>query len=244
MFGMVRYIIRTIQNCAIMNLHFQHEYSDWALTVQNLAFSYQETGFRLFVPQLNIRRGERVGLIGASGSGRTTLAHLMAGILRPRSGTLVLLGRDLAVLGEAERRELRIRETGLVFQDLQLLNYLSARENVPGRPTNPICGGRVPAGSGDGRVCGKIDLHRRARSAYRTAQPGNSRHAHRRPRSSRAGRLVHRETRRRAPSSATGLPGPMSPIRRKSRPAIGAVDCSTPPQQHLETPDDSTTTLR
>jgi len=98
-------------------------------------------GFRLAVDRLELERGERVACIGPSGSGKTTLVHLLAGILQPDRGVVRALGQDVASLDDAARRRFRRTSIGLVFQELELVDYLSARDNVllprwiAGRPT-------------------------------------------------------------------------------------------------------------
>jgi ABC-type lipoprotein export system ATPase subunit len=101
-----------------------------AVRVRDLDFAWGEGDFRLTVPSLRVERGETVALIGPSGSGKTTLLHLIAGILAPRGGSVVTDGVDLSALGDAERRAFRVARVGLVFQEFELLEYLSVLENV------------------------------------------------------------------------------------------------------------------
>jgi putative ABC transport system ATP-binding protein len=77
-----------------------------------------------------VAAGERVACIGPSGSGKTTLVHLIAGILAPEAGDVRLAGTLLGELSNAQRRALRITRIGMVFQEFELLDYLSAEENV------------------------------------------------------------------------------------------------------------------
>ena len=79
---------------------------------------------------LEVRRGEVVALAGPSGSGKTTLLNLLGGLDVPDAGVVLLDGRDLAALGEAERTRLRRHHLGFVFQSFNLVPVLSARENV------------------------------------------------------------------------------------------------------------------
>jgi ABC-type lipoprotein export system ATPase subunit len=101
-----------------------------AIRVRDLDFAFEEGDFALHVPTLSVARGETVALIGPSGSGKTTLLHLMAGILAPRRGSVVTDGVELSALGDAERRAFRVARVGLVFQEFELLEYLSVLDNV------------------------------------------------------------------------------------------------------------------
>ncbi len=79
---------------------------------------------------LTVAAGEVVALVGPSGSGKSTLLHCATGLLRPESGSVRVLGRDLTSLSESERSRLRRREIGLVLQFGQLVPELSAAQNV------------------------------------------------------------------------------------------------------------------
>jgi putative ABC transport system ATP-binding protein len=98
--------------------------------ISQLEFRYGQGQFVLRPPDLEIERGAAVAFTGPSGSGKTTLLHLVAGILAPRSGRITVDGRELTAMGEAARREFRIRTIGLVFQEFELLEYLSVLDNV------------------------------------------------------------------------------------------------------------------
>ena len=74
--------------------------------------------------------GELVAVMGPSGSGKTTLLSLAGGLDRPTSGTVRVEGEDLAALGPAELAQLRRRRVGFVFQQLNLIDGLTALENV------------------------------------------------------------------------------------------------------------------
>jgi ABC-type lipoprotein export system ATPase subunit len=100
------------------------------IEIRDLQFSYAEGGFRLHVERLSVAKGQRVGWIGPSGSGKTTLLHLVAGIVSPASGRVDTCGKELTALRDAARRDFRIANIGLVFQDFALLDYLSVLDNI------------------------------------------------------------------------------------------------------------------
>jgi putative ABC transport system ATP-binding protein len=77
-----------------------------------------------------VKRGELVIVRGPSGSGKTTLLAIVGAMLSPTSGEVHLDGEPTSRLRETHRAEIRRRKVGFVFQDLQLLDGLSALENV------------------------------------------------------------------------------------------------------------------
>jgi len=79
---------------------------------------------------LAVRAGVFTAAVGRSGTGKTTLLHLLAGLERAAEGEVVLLGRAVSGLGRAELAELRRRDVALVTQEPGLVPYLTALENV------------------------------------------------------------------------------------------------------------------
>lgn len=100
------------------------------IEVADLRFAYPDGRFRLSVPRLRVADGERVAVVGPSGTGKSTLLNLVAGLLVPQAGRIAVGGTDVAALSEAERRRFRAGTIGFVFQDFRLLDHLPARENV------------------------------------------------------------------------------------------------------------------
>jgi ABC-type lipoprotein export system ATPase subunit len=82
------------------------------------------------VDRLDIESGEQVALIGRSGTGKTTVLHILAGILRPDRGEIEVAGARLDKLGEAARDSHRGHNIGMVYQTFNLLQPFTALENV------------------------------------------------------------------------------------------------------------------
>jgi len=100
------------------------------IQIQELRFRYRGGEFALSIPELRVEPRERVAVIGPSGSGKTTLLHLVAGIALPDAGRIRTAGADVESLDDGARRAFRVRRVGLVFQEFELLDYLSVLENV------------------------------------------------------------------------------------------------------------------
>lgn len=79
---------------------------------------------------LNIEEGEMVSITGPSGCGKSTLMHLLGLLDTPTSGKIFFKGNDLSQLSEDERSDFRSREIGFIFQQFNLLQRISALENV------------------------------------------------------------------------------------------------------------------
>jgi putative ABC transport system ATP-binding protein len=101
-----------------------------ALRIRGLRFHYPDGPPLLSIPSLDVEAGERVFLAGPSGSGKSTLLSLVAGVIAPTEGSLQLLGIDLGSLGAARRDRLRGEQVGYVFQQFNLIPYLSVLDNV------------------------------------------------------------------------------------------------------------------
>lgn len=84
----------------------------------------------LTIERLEIARGEGVFLYGPSGSGKTSLLNLLAGVQLPNRGSIQLLGQDLAALSARRRDKFRARHIGVIFQQFNLIPYLSLVDNV------------------------------------------------------------------------------------------------------------------
>lgn len=78
----------------------------------------------------SVEKGEFTGIMGASGSGKTTLINLMATIDRVTSGHIYYAGKDITELPENELADFRKKNLGFVFQDFNLLDTLTIKENI------------------------------------------------------------------------------------------------------------------
>jgi len=107
--------------------------TDVALETRSVVKTYKTdlgTIYAVKDVSLQVRSGEFVALVGPSGSGKTTMLSMLAALLSPTSGQLILDGQDLSKLPEADRVTMRREKIGFTFQANNLIPYLSALENV------------------------------------------------------------------------------------------------------------------
>lgn len=101
------------------------------IELRDLVFRWPgPAGVCLDIPEFSVAAGEQVFLHGESGGGKSTLLNLLAGVLVPASGRLRVLGHDLSALGAAARDRFRVDHVGLIFQQFNLIPYLSVLDNV------------------------------------------------------------------------------------------------------------------
>jgi putative ABC transport system ATP-binding protein len=79
---------------------------------------------------LDIEAGEAVGIVGASGSGKTSLLMVLAGLERASSGSVIVAGQELTTMSEDALSRLRRQDVGIVFQAFHLIGSMTALENV------------------------------------------------------------------------------------------------------------------
>ena len=104
-----------------------------AISASRLCKSYDEGSSMLEVLSgidLDISQGSTVAIMGSSGSGKSSLLHLLAGLDLPTSGKVMFGGQDLAKMGDSELSMLRNQEVGFVYQFHHLLPEFTAAENV------------------------------------------------------------------------------------------------------------------
>lgn len=78
----------------------------------------------------SVAEGESLAIVGASGSGKSTLLGLLAGLDTPSKGQVLLMDRDISAASEDQRAQIRSQHVGFVFQSFQLIDHLTALENV------------------------------------------------------------------------------------------------------------------
>ena len=100
------------------------------LELSQLGFAWPGQAELLDIPSFQLARGESLFLNGPSGSGKTTLLGLLGGVQRAGRGTVRLLGEDLGALSAGARDRFRVDHSGYIFQQFNLLPFLSVAENV------------------------------------------------------------------------------------------------------------------
>jgi len=115
--------------------HFMHgiSVSDPAIALAQVNLSLGRGAARVHILKdinLEIARGEAIGLVGPSGSGKSTLLMVMAGLERADTGAIVVAGTDLTHLDEDALARFRGRQVGIVFQAFHLIPTMTALENV------------------------------------------------------------------------------------------------------------------
>ena len=101
------------------------------LQIEDLKFGYTGSGgFHLRVPLLTLKAGTTCLLLGPSGSGKSTFLSLLAGVLTPERGRIALAGQDMSQLSGARMDKFRGTHIGFIYQTLNLIPWLSVRENI------------------------------------------------------------------------------------------------------------------
>ena len=90
----------------------------------------KQSSFKIFVPNLEINKGEKVLLLGESGSGKTTLLSLICGFLNPLSGSISINGSTINKLSSKTNDEHRADNIGIIFQQFNLLPYANVIDNI------------------------------------------------------------------------------------------------------------------
>ena len=102
-----------------------------SIEIENLRFRWQRQGPDVLnIPELSVQQGERIFLYGPSGSGKTTLLNLLSGVTVPTEGKVTVLQTPLHRLNGRQRDRFRARHIGIIFQQFNLIPYLSVLANV------------------------------------------------------------------------------------------------------------------
>mgnify|MGYP001494466775 FL=1 len=99
------------------------------ISTKGLNFKYNEQASFSF-PDINLGKDENLLIIGSSGIGKTTLLHLLAGLLESNSGSINLYGRDISKLTQHQIDKFRGQNIGIVFQKPHFVNSLTVKENL------------------------------------------------------------------------------------------------------------------
>lgn len=105
----------------------------YVLNANHISKSYKTAGETMRILQnvnLQVMKGEMVAIMGPSGSGKTTLLHVLTGVDTPDDGEIVIGGETFSQLTEEEKAFFRRKHMGMIFQDFQLLESLTVKENI------------------------------------------------------------------------------------------------------------------
>jgi putative ABC transport system ATP-binding protein len=101
------------------------------IQINNLVFRYPSMQSAcLDIPEFHAYAGERIFLYGPSGSGKSTLLGLLGGVLSAEHGTIKILGNDFTQMSQTQRDKMRADHIGFIFQQFNLIPYLSVIDNV------------------------------------------------------------------------------------------------------------------
>lgn len=103
---------------------------DSVVEISNLSFSYDAKDKVLHIPNFDLKKHEKGFLYGPSGYGKSTLLNLIAGVIPHHEGSLKVLGQDYSSLSSGAKNKLRGQRIGYIFQNFNLIPYLSVKENI------------------------------------------------------------------------------------------------------------------
>ncbi len=102
---------------------------DYALITEKLTFAYSDS-VNFSFPDITCDTGDHLLIMGPSGCGKTTLLHLLAGLLRPLSGSIIINSTDITMLHNSLLDKFRGKEIGFVFQKPHFIQALSVIDNI------------------------------------------------------------------------------------------------------------------
>nr|WP_285817751.1 ATP-binding cassette domain-containing protein [Echinimonas agarilytica] len=102
-----------------------------AVVLEQLRFAYDGTRTDIInIPEWRLNMAEKCFVFGASGTGKSTLMNLLSGVLKPTSGTITLFDQELTAMSARQKDQFRAQHIGVVFQQFNLIPYLSVAENI------------------------------------------------------------------------------------------------------------------
>ncbi|MCB4797340.1 ATP-binding cassette domain-containing protein [Neotamlana laminarinivorans] len=103
------------------------------IQTQNLTFKYKNQKTTIGFPDIHLKENEHLLILGKSGIGKTTLLHLLAGLLKPETGNLTINNTNINTLSSSKLDKFRGKNVGLVFQQKHAIQSLSVIENLQAR---------------------------------------------------------------------------------------------------------------
>lgn len=101
------------------------------IAIANLSFSWPtKNKSSLEIPEWKIHQGQGIFLYGRSGSGKSTLLNLISGILQPQQGSITIDGQKVSAMKPRQRDHFRAQNLGIIFQQFNLIPYLSVIDNI------------------------------------------------------------------------------------------------------------------
>ena len=100
------------------------------IQLKDIQFHYPQSDFNLDIDDLNFSEGSKSAIIGPSGFGKTTMLNIIAGILIPDKGKVIVNQETVNLLNDKDRRRYRIQNIGFIFQDFRLVPYLNVLDNI------------------------------------------------------------------------------------------------------------------
>ena len=99
------------------------------INLTNLRFAWQKKDV-INIEALDIKKGQHLFIEGPSGSGKSTLLNLLGGVLTPQNGNVTILGQSLNALSSSQKDSFRANHIGFIFQQFNLIPYLSVLDNI------------------------------------------------------------------------------------------------------------------
>jgi putative ABC transport system ATP-binding protein len=104
---------------------------EFAINITDLKFCWKKkSSFQLTIPYWQVKEGQNLFMFGRSGSGKSTFLSLLSGVVSGYSGQLEILGRDISRMSASQRDQFRANNIGMIFQQFNLLPYLSGLQNI------------------------------------------------------------------------------------------------------------------